>query len=95
METFLILVLIGATIVLLVIGMGFLLDGDTRPQRWVPFLQLVLAIIVVGIIAHFVSQNARESTYKKALDNNPYKKEYIYKQVDSTYVIIDSVYIKK
>ena len=52
---------------------------------------------ILGALLIFFGTNfyTEKDTYKKALDENPYRKEYIYKQTDSTYVIIDSVYVKK
>ena len=58
---------------------------------------IMASLLAIGLLFIFGTSEARavRQTYEKALDNNPYKKEYIYKQVDSTYVIIDSVYVKK
>ena len=41
-------------------------------------------------------KESSDRSYINSLNgNNPYRKEYIYKQIDSTYVIVDSVYVKK
>lgn len=66
-------------------------DGET--------LEISFAIVCIlwgSALLAIPINSYKENIYKKALDYNPYIKEYVYKQVnDSTYIITDSLYIKK
>jgi len=79
-------VLLGAVVIIVLIST----DNDRRIVLSEIFFLLGVLLIFFGTGAY-----SEKTTYKKALDNNPYKKEYIYKQIDSTYIAVDSVYIKK
>jgi len=79
-------ILLGGIVIIVLIST----DNDRRIVLSEIFFLLGVLLIFFGSGAY-----AEKTTYEKALDNNPYKKEYIYKQIDNTYVIIDSVYVKK
>jgi hypothetical protein len=54
----------------------------------------LIAISLAG--AMLMAAGVMISTYKDALDSNPYKKEYVYKQApDGSMVKYDSLYVKK
>ena len=70
-----------------------LADNDKGSKAAIAFFIGIAGII---LLTAGVLLQGEKNAYKDSLEgNNPYKKEYIYKQVDSTYVIIDSVYVKK
>jgi len=89
-------------IALIIIGLIFLtvayfmgtdaIEKQNPKREWPFFLLFVLGVVLAANGLQFKTE---KETYRKALEHNPYKKEYIYKQTDSTYVIIDSVYVKK
>lgn len=88
--------LIIISIVLTLVGFILVMIGNIKGKDWlIPIGAgvLVISVFVMGVSA---GQAGEEHAYKESLNgNNPYKKEYIYKQVDSSYVIMDSVYVKK
>ena len=80
---------------ILLFSFGVAFSANESMRLWKRRL-IALTIVIGFFLAIFPFGKVLEKqTYRASLDgNNPYKKEYIYKQVDSTMVIVDSVYTK-
>jgi len=89
------LLIIGAVLLLISYFIGLFAMVDPEAKRGKGIAYCLFFIVGVSLLSCGLSFRAEKDTYKKALEHNPYKKEYIYKQVDSTYVVVDSVYVKK
>jgi len=89
------LVIIGTVLYWLIIAWAIFKLGDEKKNGKA---LMMFFIGLIGIVCLSLGENLKgeKDAYENALNgNNPYKKEYIYKQIDSTYVIVDSVYVKK
>jgi hypothetical protein len=84
---FVILILIG------VVSMILLEKGEAERAR---ILCLIGLFVLWFSMVFVIGKMAEKKAYTNSLDgNNPYSKEYIYKQQDSTYVVVDSIYVKE
>jgi hypothetical protein len=69
---------------------------ETGGKQWMIPLGTVILLIGCGVLSRGMYGLAEEGAYINSLNgNNPYSKEYIYKQQDSTYVVVDSIYVKE
>ena len=86
MET---LAMIGMILIWIGVALALFSDVDEEKAR------SAVAVIVTWIGLFMIIFGVMFTTYKDALNNNPYKKEYIYKQNPSgTMEKYDSIYVK-
>jgi len=90
------LMFIGTILIGVTFGIAVNRWDDHEDRAWRVAVAIMVFMIGMAIYSFGVAVRSEKDAYINSLEgNNPYKKEYIYKQVDSTYVIIDSVYVKK
>lgn len=84
---------------LLLIANGFLVFAAQNIEEGEDNLKILLLVILfisilaTGFLGVALQEDGKRDAYKDALDgNNPYEKIYHYKQADTSYVKIDSVY---
>ena len=83
-------------VILISFGLHFIIEDAERPNKRHLFAQFVFTILFMIVYNNIITDTIRKRTFEDSLNGHtPYKKEYIYKQIDSTYVIMDSVYVKK
>ena len=72
----------------------FIIGWHEEMKRHLINLAISYACLVIGIVILVII--IEQNTYRFLLDNpNPYHKEYTYKQLpDSSFVKVDSVYVK-
>mgnify|MGYP000591948470 CR=1 FL=1 len=60
------------------------------------FYLLLLAMSILGGVFTYRVGNSANKAYKEALKgNNPYEIKVVYEQQDSTYIPVDTLFIKK
>jgi predicted tellurium resistance membrane protein TerC len=84
----------GVMIAVLALGLAVIWVGDIEDDIPVGKFIAVLLILLIGI--GMACSGAQNRAYKNALDgNNPYHKEYVYRDLpDGTKELTDSIYVK-
>jgi hypothetical protein len=86
------LIIIGAFLMFLFTPAALNAEDDTIRKTIYSFLMVVgMFLLLLG----FTKRGERDAYIDSLNGNNPYSKEYIYKQQDSTYVVVDSIYVKE
>jgi len=99
MNLLLFLILVVVLSLLLAIGIISLSRDETPTPNWLPFAQLILAIMAMIIIGHFLTRTTRkdteQETYKEALIENPYEMKILYDVRQDSIIPYDTIFIKK
>lgn len=82
-------------IVMVIFFLFYVLSDTDQNEIGAHILVIFLILMLFGFFTFVINEYTAERVYSKALDHNPYEKEYVYKQIENDYVIIDSTYTKK
>jgi len=95
MMTFVLVSTVILSVIMIMIGWINVLNEDIQPKKWTPFLQVVLAAALVLCVIYISNGSCRETTYKKALIDNPYEMKVLYDVESGTIVPYDTIYLLK
>lgn len=78
------------------VGSGALLVYSARTEKPILYTLAIIALgLLIGLSLYGVDSSANKA-YKEALKgNNPYEIKVVYEQQDSTYIPVDTLFIKK